>query len=155
MTISTQIVNNQNGIANFVVDEGAKLRFKVFDYTQAAVSPGSTTTLSFQDLPSGRVRILPNFCRFSVTALGAARVLNIGLGAYTAVDGTTVAAVTNNIASAIDVSAATITTPATTAGAAPFVDALARSAPRVLGTVTGGTIPAGAVFRGIIAYLID
>lgn len=155
MTISTQITNNNAGIFNPVVDEGAKLRFKAFTYTQVGVSAAAPITLSFQDLPSGRIRILPNFSRFSVSALGASRVLNVGYAAFTNIDGTAATAVTNAIAATIDVSAATITTPATAAGALPWIDLTARSPIRIIGTVTGGTIPDAATFRGVIAYLID
>src|SRR5690606_24556732 len=67
----------------YPIDDHGKLRFMPFYYkneTGGTLADG--TQIDLNDLPPGRVRILPNLSRYRVTALGTSRTLDIGLRAY-------------------------------------------------------------------------
>lgn len=130
--------------------EGGKVRFAHFTLPAVAVAGDIGTTLALCDLPPGKVRVLPAESRVSCSAWGAARTLDVGVGAYVASDGkTAVAAITNDLVAAKDVSAALAGVQLGTTIKKDYFSAKGLS---ITGTVAGGTIPVGATLEGFIAY---
>ena len=119
-----------------------------FDFTQSAAVGDDGSFVNFIRLPGGKVRILK--FEFATSAFGASRVLKIGNTAALALDGKTAIAadddafaVALDLATAVDISDLSDTVIETFDGF------------DVQGTVTGGTIPAGATLKGYIAYTRD
>lgn len=128
-----------------------------FNFVQVgAGNAGSTATLVY--LQRGRYRIFPHMSRLFHSAFGAARVLDIGLSAYTQEDGTTVALADNRFDNDINVSAASTANgivlgsslaAADTAGVDVSVGGVTNlDGLGIIATVAGGTIPDAAVLRG-------
>ena len=127
--------------------------------TPAAGDPGSTAELV--KLPAGNIRILTSECYMHRSAFGSGRTLDIGLRAYSTVDGTAIAEDADSLVDGLSVSSAGAALwSAATAGAA--VDGLDETAfiqskegVTVFATVLGNTIPAGAKLTGFITYVQD
>jgi hypothetical protein len=127
-----------------------------FTFTQSgAGNAGSTATLLV--LQKGRYRIYPKLSFINWTAFGASRVLDIGLSAYTAEDGSTVALADNRFDDNVDVSAAGGAAMGSDLAAADSigVDVLVGGTSNtdgaaIVATVAGGTIPDGAILRGYL-----
>lgn len=127
-----------------------------FTFTQSgAGNAGSTATLI--QLQKGRYRIFPRSSYINWTAFGASRLLDIGLSAYTAEDGSTVAIAAARFDDDVDVSAAGGAFMGSDLSAADSigVDVLVGGTSNtdgvaILATVAGGTIPDGAVLRGYL-----
>lgn len=132
--------------------EGGKIRLAHFTVPALAALADIGSTIRLCHLPPGRVRILPSLSRFSCSAYGAARTLSFGIEAYVASDGkTAVAAIANDLANAIDVSAALS---AAVLGTTIKKDYFSAKGIDVNCTNAGGTIPAGGTLEGFIAYEI-
>ncbi|HWT40386.1 MAG TPA: hypothetical protein VN081_03930 [Dongiaceae bacterium] len=146
----------KTGIGNTLLglyDRGGQIKAKPFTYTNntgAAIAAGSYIELC----SVGPCRILPN-SSVSTSALGAARVLNLGLQEYTDRNGAVTAQAAANLLSALDVSAAVtqklLGSDANSATIGAGLDVTGPTA--VLAQVTGGTIPAGATINGVIEVI--
>lgn len=130
-----------------------------FSFTQSGAGAiGSTATLI--TLQKGRYRIFPNMSRMYHSAFGASRTLNVGISAYTAEDGSTVAIAASRFDSAVNVASASANTgivlgtnlaAADTAGIDVNVGGTSNTdGLGIIATVAGDTIPDGAVLRGFI-----
>ena len=127
-----------------------------FTFTQSgAGNAGSTATLI--TLQKGRYRIFPRSSYVNWTAFGASRVLDIGLSAYTAEDGSTVSISAARFDDDVDVSAAGGAFMGSDLSAADSigVDVLVGGTSNtdgasIVATVAGGTIPDGAILRGYL-----
>jgi len=116
---------------------------------------GSTAALI--TLQNGRHRIFPRSSYVNWTAFGASRVLDIGLSAYTAEDGSTVSISAARFDDDVDVSAAGGAFMGSDLSAADSigVDVLVGGTSNtdgasIVATVAGGTIPDGAILRGYL-----
>lgn len=152
-------VNEAAGYDRRPVDDHGKLRF-IYTRTVVAVQGDANSTYSFGKLPPGNKRIVYPLAwiRASGTAYGAARVLDVGLGAYrskqdqaTVGDGI-VAASANELANDIDISAN-----GRFALSATLLkyDLYSTGEIPVTGLVAGGTSPVAAVLESLIGYLYD
>ena len=136
---SKQIANQKASpsIANDKGDQRARVRAWMADYTQAAAG-AADDEINLVDLMGGVIRLYDFLLVFS--ALGAARVVDIGWREYADADGNVIAANQTGIATGIDVSAAGS---ALTQVNKQFSS---RNGVRLYATVRGGTIPAAATF---------
>lgn len=136
-----------------------RVRIAYFAFTQGAAAGDANSTADLVKIPPGKnIRVLKNLSRVTCSALGAARVLDVGHTGYTNVDGTAVAAAADVLLDGGDVSAAATLamgagTNALTANDAFLINA--RSEVTLQGKVTGGTIPAGATLNGYFMYIED
>jgi hypothetical protein len=90
------------------------------------------------------------------SAFGAARTLDVGYAAHTNDrTGATVVADTAAFASAVDVSSAGNLALDESESAGALTDVVFEGKARILATVAGGTIPAGATIKGDIFYVED
>lgn len=130
-----------------------------FTFTQSgAGNAGSTATLIA--LQKGRYRIFPRLSYINWTAFGASRVLDIGLSAYTAEDGTAVTAQAALFDDDVDVSAAggalmgSDLSAANSIGVDVLVGGTSNTdGANIVATVAGGTIPDAAVLRGYVVLV--
>lgn len=131
-------------------DRGGVVQAFPFTYTNS--TGGTLADGSYIQLCTvGPGRVLPTSV-FTTTALGSSRVLNIGTQEYVNTAKTTVAASANALVAAADVSSAVVNKTfgaVTTDGAAGAGYDIAGPCD-ILAQVTGGTIPNGAVIRGVI-----
>lgn len=135
-------------------DSHAKLRFAYFQFTQVgAGDAGSTAALV--KLPSGRVRIFAGLSRISHSALGAARVMDVGHTGYTQPDGTEIAADADFLHSAADVSAAGAFVPSDETGNGETIAYESDGQVTIEAKVTGGTFLNNATLEGFIVYAKD
>jgi hypothetical protein len=153
VTKSAQLAD---GARPYPIDDHGKIRFAYGKITQVGIGDIGSSVI-FAKLPFGRVRLLPYLSRYKVTALGAARVMAIGHDAYysTATPATAdpVAAAAAAFASAVDVSGATEANFPVTGGIKH--DLYSRDGVQLRATITGGTIPDGAVFEYCVAYVTE
>lgn len=139
------------------LDHG-KMRLARFSFT-ASVAGDATSTVDLCRLPPGAGRIMGNKSTIWFSALGASRVMKIGLRAYTQIDGamTAVAEDDDALATTIDVSSAGSVQ--LTSGTVLENDKSHKYSARdkvvVFLTITGGTIPLAATFDGYIEYMHD
>ena len=136
-----------------------RVKAMYFEYTQGSTAGADGDTINLVQLPAGRLRVLAHLSRINVSALGASRVMNVGYTAFTQ-PGATAAAAPSTVnadadffCSAVDVSAATSTTfdestTATLGNQLESTDGIVLNA-----TITGGTIPAAAIVRGVVYYI--
>lgn len=133
-------------------EDHGKLRLAYFKFTATeAGADGSTVDLC--KLPAGAVRILPNLSRYNVSALGASRVMDIGHRAYykdwtdteVAEDGDAFVA-DDDVSAAVEAAAL---------GTGVKFDVYSTGGVTIFATVTGGTIPIGAVIEGFVAYAYE
>lgn len=127
-----------------------------FTFTQSGAG-NATSTATLIQLQQGRYRIYPKLSFINWTAFGASRVLDIGLSAYTAEDGSTVSIADAKFDDNIDVSSAGGAAMGSDLAAADSigVDVLVGGSSntdgaRIIATVAGGTIPDAAVLRGYV-----
>lgn len=144
----------------YPIDDHGKLRFMPFYYkneTGGTLADG--TEIDLNDLPPGRVRILPALSRYSMTAQGASRVLDIGLRAYAdkGIPEDDAGEVEDDDALVADKDVSGAVNDAVLDGGAAnmWYDLYSRAGIRAFATVNGGTIPANAVLWGYIAYLYE
>lgn len=129
------------------------IKFVPFTFTQGAAAGDATSTAQLAFLEGGRFVVLPKLSFIDWSAFGAARVLDIGLSAYTDEDGNTVAAAPTAFDEDIDVSAAGRAAMGSDIAAVTGGRFLvkSRSGVTIVATVAGGTIPAGATLTGYLA----
>lgn len=137
----------------------ARKRAMYFKHTQA-VAGDATSIQGLVQLPQGKVRVIAAESRIYFSAFGAARTLDVGFAAHKKdSDGSAVVADPDFFATAVDVSAAGVLLldEAAAAGPSDVRNHLFESqdSVRVISTVAGGTIPAGAVLEGVITYVLD
>lgn len=158
MALSDQLAE---GVRNYPIDDHGKFRTQYFRFentTGGTLDAG--TEIELFDLPPGRVRILLNLSRWRATAMSIDRVLDVGHRAYhprgaddpsitpeaedpdAFVDAVSVASAVNNQAWGA-------------AATAIKFDLFSRSGVRVFATVSGGTIPNGAVVEGYCVYVYE
>lgn len=137
------------------VHKSTKLHFKYFSHTNAAGGAASDT-IEFVKVPAGDVRVFKNLSVVNCSAFGASRVLDIGYRAYTKyTDQSAVAESIDTILDGADISVLAskvggVGTNALTND--PTLLLQGKDRVTIFGTVTGGTIPAGAVLNGYIVY---
>lgn len=147
-TQSAQILNVVD--RTYAVEKWGKLRFVYFDVTQGAAIGDIGSTFDLCDVPYGRVRLLPQMSLVSWSALGAARVLDIGHLVYKDSSGADVPADYDAIATGIDVSAA---------GAGAKIgtllkwDMFSKGGVRLAAQVRVATIPVGANLKGYFVFV--
>lgn len=129
--------------------EGGKLRVAHFTLPATTVTGDDGSSVELVRIPQGKVRILPNLGYIAVSALGASRVMDLGVRAYVASDGiTAVAAILNDFVNDRDVSSATTGTFGTTTKK----DYFSSGGLTICALVAGGTIPIGATMSGYVVY---
>lgn len=135
-------------------DTAQKVHFQEFNFTQGAAAGDATSTMAFFRFEPGRYKFFPRQSTVQWSAFGASRVLDIGIGAYTAEDGAAVSAAANSWDDNIDVSAAGIADMGSdlAAGTGGAITILSSTAFDVYATVAGGTIPIAATLNGHIAF---
>ena len=140
---SEQIMNVEKGMVNEAADN-AKLRIACFDFAQKEDAGSAGSTADLVVLP-GQCRVIPALSRITTSNLGA--TLNVGLRAYTGIDG---AAVVEDD----DALGAAVTGDATSKNLniEGYVDVNSRHSVTVFAK---GTLPAKATIKGYIAYLAD
>lgn len=156
---STQATTYTNtGLGNRLLglyDRGGRVKAKPFTYTNtsgAALADGSYVELC----SVGPCRILPNSF-VSTSAMGTARVLNLGFQEYKDREKATVSGDANALLADYDVAAATYykviaTDTASLAGQA----GLDITGPtQILAQVTGGTLPTNGTIKGVIFVIED
>lgn len=141
-----------NGLAvppvmNSVSDEGGRVRVLAFNFAQSGAGDVNSY-VNLCKLPAGRIRVLRYVLKCS--AFGAARVLDVGVGAYINASKTTVAEAIEAIAKDLDVSAVALKEAAV---ADLVIDS--RQGALVRGKIAGDTIPDGATLDGYILYVND
>jgi hypothetical protein len=157
-TLSTRLQIAAGTLAGRVypIEDHGKTRWQWASVVQGAAAGDANSTYELFDFPPGRIRIIPWLSRYKSSALGAARLMSLGFGAYS--PGASVADVAQNLTelfSAIDVSAAVV------AGfpqvvASPFkLDYFSVGGIRVIAQITGGTIPAAATLDVAIGYIVE
>lgn len=141
----------------YPIDDMGKLRVLYGKITQGAAAGDDGSSVVIGDLPPGRVRILPQLCRYKVSALGASRVMKVGHDLYydnSQVGDTGEPADLLAFMSAVDVSAATNADWPVLAAALKF-DVYSRAGVRLRATITGGTIPAAATFEFVVVFVAE
>lgn len=140
---SEQIKNIEAGIINEAADN-AKLRIACFDFAQGTGAGSAGSTADLVVLP-GQCRVIPALSRITTSNLGA--TLNVGLRAYTGIDGAAVVEDEDALGAAV-VGDAT----SKNLNIEGFVDVNSRHSVAVFAK---GTLPANATIKGYIAYLAD
>lgn len=141
-------------VMNHTTEQHGRIRFARATFVQGAAAGDIGSIQTLLRLPSGRVRILGHMSRLITSAFGASRTLSLGYGAYTNVDGVAVAASTNALANALDVSAAAANTLVTATGAGDNLF-LSQGGVVIAASVAGGTIPVAATVTLLLAYVAD
>ena len=124
-------------------DDGGKLRYFSFDWTQVTLGDIASTA-GLIKLPPGRWKPVGAF--INTSAFGASRTLDIGWGAYTQHDGTAVVADPDGLVAAKDVSAALVAWGFNVATYRTVIDS--RTEVEIYCTIAGGTFPAAATLKG-------
>ena len=140
---SEQIKMIEQGKINASADN-AKLRMACFDFNQETGAGTAGSTADLVVLPA-LCRIIPSMSRITTSNLGA--TLNIGLRAYTDVEGAAVAESDVTLGNAISGDATS--KPLNVEG---YVDVDSRHSVTVFAK---GTLPANATLKGYNAYLAD
>jgi hypothetical protein len=130
---------------------GAGTILEVFEFTQGVAAGDANSTIRVCKLPAG-ARYISHLSRIRHSAFGTSRVLSFGWEAYLKPDGTTQAASLTGLGTALDVAAAGTKVLNDATGA---LESRVFEGPAVLTfQCTGGTIPAGATVKGVIAYTL-
>jgi hypothetical protein len=151
---STQIAKTLDPFSNYpgnptrMPDDAGKLRYARCDFTQGVAAGDATSTFGLFLLPPGRWRFLN--MKLDTSAFGASRTLDVGWLAHVDHNGVTVVADPNGLAAAKDVSAALVGWDFNVATAHVVLDT--RENLLIVGTVAGGTVPAGATVKGHLTY---
>lgn len=140
---SEQIKMVEEGKINASADN-AKLRMACFDFQQGSGAGTAGSTADLVVLPA-LCRVIPAMSRITTSNLGA--TLNIGLRAYTDVEGNVVPESDVTLANAL-VGEAT----SKDLNVEGYVDVDSRHSVTVFAK---GTLPANATLKGYIAYLAD
>lgn len=155
---STQLTNAEAVpvVRTHSLDLAGKLRVAYFDFTQDGAGDVNST-IDLVKLPPGRVRVFPALSFVSVSALGAARTLDIGYAAYTDIAGDAVAAVEDFFWSAVDVSTAVIAdlVEATTTDLATGKIFQSQGGVTIQAKVEGDGIDDGETISGYIVFSSD
>lgn len=153
---STQLANAAAVpvVRNHAVDISGKLRVALFDYEQEAEGAAGSD-IALVKLPAGRVRVFPNLSRYTISALGAARTLDLGHEAYIGIDGVEVAADPDEFVSATDVSTAVIADWSEAIGDVDTVLFQSRDGVTLIATVAGDVIDAGETLAGYVVYACE
>lgn len=134
------------------------IQYVPFNFVQGAAAgdDGSSATLLY--LQRGRYVILPKLSFIAWSALGASRVTDIGISAHTDETGAAVAATLTRFDENVDMSSAgsaAMGSDQVIADAAGIYLNIGGTSntdgASIVASVTGGTIPAAAVFRGYLA----
>ena len=134
------------------------IQYLPFNFVQGAAAgdDGSSATLLY--LQKGRYVILPKLSFIQWSALGASRVTDIGISAHTDETGAAVAAALTRFDENVDMSSAgsaAMGSDMVIADAAGIYLNIGGTSntdgASIVASVTGGTIPAAAVFRGYLA----
>lgn len=140
-------VNSGDRFAAF--DRSGKLRLFYFNLPATTVVGDDGSSVNLFRIPQGRWRFLPQMSLIKVSALGAARVMDLGYRAFRKEDGsspgTDEAALLNAFQNDRDVSGATSTNFGTTVVKYDF---FSRAGVTICALVAGGTIPIGATMEG-------
>lgn len=131
---------------------GAALAVEYFTFTQGVAAGDANSTIRICRTKKG-YRFNPYNSYIKWTAFGAARVLAFGWEAYTDPDGTAVAASATGLATGLDVSAAGQNSVAASPTTVTH-DKIFNGEAVITAQVTGGTIPAGAIVRGVLAFTL-
>lgn len=140
---SEQIKMVEEGKINASADN-AKLRMACFDFQQGSGAGTAGSTADLVVLPA-LCRIIPAMSRISTSNLGA--TLNIGLRAYTDVEGNAVVEDDDALANALSGDATS-----KDLNIEGYIDVDSRHSVTVFAK---GTLPANATLKGYIAYLAD
>lgn len=140
---SEQIKMVEEGKINASADN-AKLRMACFEFNQGTSAGTAGSTADLVVLPA-LCRIIPTLSRITTSALGA--TLNIGLRAYTDVEGNAVVEDDDALANALAGDATS-----KNLNVEGYVDVDSRHSVTVFAK---GTLPANATLKGYIAYLAD
>jgi len=131
--------------------QGAKIRLAHFTFVNGATVGDDGSSVNLVKLPAGKVRVLPILSYIAVSALGASRVMDLGVRAYVASDGiTAVAAILNDFVNDRDVSSAT----AANFGTSLKKDYFSATGITICALITGGTLDAAETMEGYVAYEI-
>ncbi|MEQ8246086.1 MAG: hypothetical protein RID42_00245 [Alphaproteobacteria bacterium] len=128
---------------------GASLRKLEFDFAQSGAGDAGSLA-SLVALPAGKVTVVLPLSRIAFSALGAARTMDLGWLAYTAPDGTAVAADPNGLDDGVDVSAAGAVVPGGTVGGAETYTFESQAGVTLTAQVNDGTIPDAATLDGYV-----
>lgn len=140
---SEQITMIEEGKINASADN-AKLRIACFDFKQGTGAGTAGSTADLVVLPA-LCRIIPTLSRITTSALGA--TLDIGLRAYTDVEGNAVVEDDDALGDAISGEATS-----KNLNVEGYIDVDSRHSVTVFAK---GTLPASATLKGYIAYLAD
>jgi hypothetical protein len=148
---SDQLVD---GYRKYPIDDHGKLRYQYFSVAALTVALAANDEINLFRLPPGRKRVLPNLSRFTCSAFGAARVLDIGYRAFQARPVPNAAEVEDDDAfvANLDVSAALASVVWSTV---MKYDMYSVDEITIFATVEGGTMPIGASLSGLCAYLYE
>lgn len=153
---STQVANADAVpvVRNHAVDVTGKLRVAYFNSAQSGAGDAGSD-VELVRLPAGRIRIMHDLCRFANSAFGASRTLNVGMAAYTGIDGEAVAADTSALVSAQSVASAGAFKGSEADDIATATLITSQGGVSVMATVAGGTIPDGATLDGYIVFACE
>ena len=155
---STQYANTQAvpRIQNPTHEAHGRLRFARFNFTQGPAAGDAGSIARLVNLPKGKVRVILPLSRMAHSALGASRTIDLGWGAHRADDGSgETAADPNGLDDGVAASSAGAFAPGGTLGGDETKLFESVDGVVVTAQVNDGTIPAGAVLDGHLAYVMD
>ncbi len=154
---SDQITNTEAKpfVALNTTDHHGKDRKSFFGFTQSAAAGDAGSLVETIILPAGRVRLYLLNSRFTVSAYGAARTMDLGWLAYKDLDGVAVVADPNGLHDGEDVSGATSFIPGGTVGVTETFLFESQGGVTLTAQVNDDTIPAAATLDGYWAYVVE
>jgi len=132
-----------------------KMKILRFTFTQGAAAGDATSTAELVKVPAGVVRVFLALSRITVSALGAARTMDIGWQAYTDTNDDAVVADPNGLDDGVDVSSAVTYNPTGTVGEDETYLFESNGGVTIEAQVNDGTIPAAATINGYFVYVQD
>lgn len=151
---STQVLNADAGKLNDAVDYHGRANLFYFSYTQSAAAGDIASTQDLVRVPPGKWRFLRKMSEVFVSVWGAARTIEIGHTGWTQPDGTVVAASTVAIETAnTTVVAGGSFQPGIALTADGTLVINSRAPVTIQAKVAGGTIPAAATIKGVLALM--
>lgn len=149
-------VSTSPTVRNRPDQQHGRMRIASFTHTQVAQGDANSK-VNLCQLPAGRGRILKKLSWASVSALGAARTMDIGHTGWTKIDGTSQAAVADVIADGVDVSSATgaVLGVGTNADDSPVLVYDSKTPITIQALIAGDTLDLGETFDGYIVYVLD
>lgn len=131
-----------------------KVRIMAFNFTQ--VGTGTAASIArLVDLPSGRVTYLAGSSFFKWSAMGSARVMDIGWAAYRDKSGVVVAASLNGIHDDLNVAAAGSSVALHSALVNGYKEFESSTGVTITAQVNAGTLPAAATINGYVMYTVE